>query len=525
MRWPHSAALLNEHTTARSRPRRRRSNGYEPSIAGSGVGAHFVIDRKLRRRSEPVISTARDFVPGISAFSYAAPMAGSYFFYIAMWSILPGVYGKYFGLKLTAIATVVLVIRLFDGIIDTTIGYLSDLHRAAGGSRKPWVVVGGLGSIAACYFLFVPPNPTTTIYYLTWSMAYFLAFTIAEIPHLSWGSELTMGYQERARVFGIRNMIGRAGMVIFYALPLMPFSTSRNYTPGILHEAVYVGGAMTLLGLAQALFAAPAGSALIIHQKDSVRLFVRSISDNRPLLLYVTAFCCIGVSVGMWSGLLYFFVDGYLGIGNKLAIMLMVSSVIGAISTPLCLKLIHRTSKSTTWAVGITVFLLQLIGMLFIRPGASWWAVFGLVVLAHIFFCCHDIAALSLLGDIVDYAKLKFRKDRGATYFGLNTLIFKIGLGIGGGVGIGVAGLFGFDPSTTSHSATSVLGLRLGFLALPACFALLGLLAIRKTPINRRRHGIIRKRLKALANRSNPEPSTAGLLASSHLETEAGDAH
>jgi len=451
-------------------------------------------------------------------------MAGSYFFYIAMWSILPGVYGKYFGLKLTAIATVVLVIRLFDGLIDTTIGYLSDLHRAAGGSRKPWVVAGGLGSIAACYFLFIPPNPTTTLYYLMWSMAYFLAFTIAEIPHLSWGSELTMGYQERARVFGTRNMIGRAGMVLFYALPLMPLSTSTNYTPGILREAVYVGAGLTLVGLIQALVAAPAGNALVITQKDSLRLFVRSISDNRPLVLYVTAFCCIGVSVGMWSGLLYFYVDGYLGIGNKLAMMLMVSSVIGALSTPLCLKLIHRTNKSTTWAVGITVFLLQLIGMIFVRPGGSWWVVFGLVVLAHIFFCCHDIAALSLLGDIVDYAKLKFRKDRGATYFGLNTLIFKIGLGIGGGVGIGVAGLFGFDPSRTMHSATSVWGLKLGFLVLPACFAVLGLFVIRKTPINRRRHGIIRKRLETLASRINPEPSPARLLATSRMERKGQDA-
>src|SRR5579871_4532264 len=79
--------------------------------------------------------------------AYAAPVTGSYFFYMPMWSILPGIYAKYFGLPLTSIAVVVLVIRLFDGVIDTTIGYLSDWYSSAGGSRKPWVLIGGLGSI------------------------------------------------------------------------------------------------------------------------------------------------------------------------------------------------------------------------------------------------------------------------------------------------------------------------------------------------------------------------------------------
>lgn len=457
-------------------------------------------------------TNARDSVSRFVAISYAAPVAGSYFFYIAMWSILPGVYGKYFGLKLTSIATVVLVIRLFDGVIDTTIGYLSDLHRASGGSRKPWVFVGGLGSIAACYFLFIPPTPTTTLYYLGWSMAYFLAFTTAEIPHLSWGSELTMGYQQRAKVFGMRNMLGRAGMVLFYALPLMPFSTSTDYTPLILKDGVYVGALLTFIGLTMAIVA-PVGRLAVPAPKDSIQLFVRSISDNPPLLLYVAAFCCIGICVGMWSGLMYFYLDGYLGIGSRLAIMLMFSSVIGALSTPLCLKLIHLTSKTTVWAVGIAVFLLQLIGMFFVRPGESWWFAFGLVALAHIFFCCHDIAALSSLGDIVDYARLKFRKDRGGTYFGLNTLIFKVGLGVGGGMGIGIAGLFGFNPLAAGHGAGEILGLKLGFIGLPACFAILGLFLIARTPITRRRHGIIRRRLEALASRDEH------LQASMHAST------
>lgn len=181
------------------------------------------------------MSTAR-------AVAYAAPAAGGFFFYIPMWSILPGIYSKYFGLSLTSIAAVVLFIRLFDGVMDTTVGYLSDWHRSRGGSRKPWVFVGSLGVVIACYFLFQPPQPATTTYYLIWSMIYFLAFTIADIPHYTWGSELTLDYQSRARLFGVRSISTRVGIVAFYALPLLPLYGTTGYTPQGLHDAVFIGG-------------------------------------------------------------------------------------------------------------------------------------------------------------------------------------------------------------------------------------------------------------------------------------------
>lgn len=439
-------------------------------------------------------------IPGVIA--YAAPVTGSYFFYIPMWSILPGIYAKYFGLSLTSIAAVVLFIRLFDGFIDTTIGYLSDWHRSKGGSRKSWVLVGGLGTIVACHFLFHPPQPATTAYYLTWSMAYFLAFTISEIPHLTWGGELTFEYHRRAKVFGVRYMMSRLGIIAFYSLPLLPIYASTDYTPEVLQDAVYVGALLTVLGLVWALLAAPAGIAVKMAHEDSWRLFFRSLLRNKPLLLYFAAFGCLGLAGGMWFAMIYFYLDSFLGLGSKVAIMFFLATIIAALSTPFWLQLIQKTSKSTVWAVGVLLFAVQLIGALLISPGVEWWIPFGLVIVTNLFFSCHDVAALSILGDIVDYGKLKFHKDRGATYFGFNTLIFKVGLGIGGGLALGVAGAFGFDPATTIHDEKSVLGLKLGFVFLPLLFAAIGMFFILRTPITPRRHRIIQRRIESRLLRS-----------------------
>jgi glycoside/pentoside/hexuronide:cation symporter, GPH family len=432
---------------------------------------------------------------------YAAPVAGTYLFYSAMWSILPGVYSKYFGLSLTSIGAAILIMRLFDGVIDMTVGYFSDWHRSNGGSRKSWTFIGGIGTIVSCYFLFTPPNPATVTYYLLWSLLFFLAFTIGEIPHLTWGSELTSDYQARARVYAIRMIMSRVGTLSFYALPLLPVYVSSEYTPQVMHDAVFVGAVLGVAGLGWMILRAPAGDFIKTPHKDNPRLLLQSLIHNKPLLLYFAAYGCVGVSAGMWFGLLYIYFDAYLGVGGKMALMLLLGAMFATASTPLWLNLIRRTSKSTVWAIGVLLFFAQLIGTLFVKPHAEWWIPFTLIAAANLFFTCHDVAALSILGDIVDYGKWRFGKDRGATYFACNTLLFKIGLGVGGALSLGVAGLFGFAPGGGIQSQASILGLKLGFAVLPAAFSIIGAVLILRTPIDRRRHHIIQRRIEGRQRR------------------------
>lgn len=254
------------------------------------------------------------------------------------------------------------------------------------------------------------------------------------------------------------------------------------------------------------LLAAPAGVAVETAREDSWRLLLRSLTRNKPLLIYFAAYACVGLCAGMWFGLLYFYIDSYLGLGAKVALMFMLATAVAAASTPLWLKLIGKTSKSTVWALGIVIFCMQMIVSAFLTPGVSWWIPFVLILIANLFFGCNDVASPAILGDIVDYGKLKFHKDRGATYFGLYTLIFKVGLGIGGGIALGVAGLFGFDPASAVHGSAEIFGLKLGFIGLPLLFAAIGAFFIWRTPIDKHRHAVIQRRLESRLLRNGGQP-------------------
>ena len=448
----------------------------------------------------------RSALSGKDMAAYASYVPGSVFFYASMFSILPGIYATDFGLELTTVSLAVLIMRLFDGITDPTIGYLADRHRANGGLRKIWALVGGLGVLVACYALFTPPEDISLTYYLGWSLVYFLAFTVAEIPHMAWGSELTTDYNQRAQIFGVRNIAGALGGLMFFALPLLPHYADGRYTPDVLRDAVWIGVLLMVSGLAWMWVRAPVGADRVASPaaKDSIKLLIRSLASNKPLQVYFAGYLGVGLSLGMWFGLLFLYLDGYLGLGRQVAWIFVLSSVVMVLSTPLWLMLIKRTNKHRAWMVGMSLFGLQLLGVGFVDQSTPWWIPMGLVMLGYMSIACHNTAALSVLGDIVDYDQWKSGQDRSATFFAIKSLLFKVVLGLGSALSLGIAGGYGFDPSLALQGESALWGLKLGFVLLPAGFAVMGMIFIAQTPLDRRRHRVIERRLKARHLRTSP---------------------
>ena len=110
----------------------------------------------LNDQLAPVRTTTDGSRPSLSeSLTYSAP-------YLTMaWlgapiPILQGIYAKYYGFSLTTLATIILLARFFDAITDPLIGYYSDRYARRTGTRKPFILAGGLLLILSAYFLYVP---------------------------------------------------------------------------------------------------------------------------------------------------------------------------------------------------------------------------------------------------------------------------------------------------------------------------------------------------------------------------------
>jgi len=443
--------------------------------------------------------------------AYALPVLGVSFLAGPI-AILQGIYAKDFGLSLAVIASVVLVARLFDAITDPIIGYLSDRHLQKTGSRKIFIISGGLLFALSSYFLYVPigvdelsgSSSVSSAYFLVWYLAFYLSWTLFEIPHLAWGSEISSNFEARNKLYSLRALALYLGTALFFSLPLLPIFETTEFTPQTLYWSVILAAPLIMAMVIYSVRTVPDGQE---HkgpsQKNdcpkSRRLteVIPIIVGNRPLLLFIGAFFFSGVGGGMWIGMIFIFVDQYLGLGDKLAAAYLLSFGVSSLAIGLWYRLANSLGKNAAWGAGMFLASLGVLGTGFITPGESnWLSLVFCMVLIYGGMTSTATLAPSLLSDISDYGSWKFGQDFASTYFSLYTMVFKANIGVGAALGLAVAGLYGFEPSSLVQTERALTGLRLSIAWIPALLIVVATGFIALTPISRLRHDIIRRRLE-----------------------------
>ena len=97
-------------------------------------------------------------------------------------------------------ASVFLIVKLWDGINDPIMGWLSDKTVSKMGRRRPWLLYGAI-PLGVAFFLnwVVPPLGETGkfIYYVVVALILDTALTAVLVPYTSLTAELTQDYNER----------------------------------------------------------------------------------------------------------------------------------------------------------------------------------------------------------------------------------------------------------------------------------------------------------------------------------------
>lgn len=385
-------------------------------------------------------------------------------------SLIQGVYAQSFGLELADLAGIVLIARIFDAITDPAIGWLSDRKRDVWpGGRKFLVAAGSIIAVVAVYFLFIPQGQVTAIYFFTWYMLCYFAWTVVEIPHLSWGSELSRNYQDRSTVFSYRAAMYYLGYAAFLALPLLPFFEQEGYTPETLEFAFWV---VAILFPVSVFFAArhcPQGQALDTHEKTNVLHAVSALRWNKPLRVYSIIFVLIGLGIGMQTGIAFLYITSFLGLHKEAPLIFIVGFPLGVVGLPVWLWIAKRLGKQYSLAAGTFFTAIAFVFLAILEPGERIYAQFFLLF-AVIHFLQSSWIAIgpAMMGDVIDYDQASTREDNSATYFAFSTFIKKVFEGIGGGAGLTIAATYGFEPSALVINGDVVFGMHLVMGYLPA---------------------------------------------------------
>ena len=90
------------------------------------------------------------------------------------------------------------------------------------------------------YFLFVPSESfyladgsikVSDTYFLVFMLLFYLGFTAFEIPHQSWGAELSTSPEAKNSLFSWRAGGILLGSLLFYTVPFLPVFEKNEFTP------------------------------------------------------------------------------------------------------------------------------------------------------------------------------------------------------------------------------------------------------------------------------------------------------
>ncbi|MGA0435610.1 MAG: MFS transporter [Flavobacteriales bacterium] len=150
--------------------------------------------------------------------------------------------------------------RIFDAVTDPIMGFISDNTKSKWGRRRQYVFIGaiimGLAYVAM-WQLFKENSVTYNfIYFLAWSLVFYLGLTIFSVPYVAMGYEISDDFHERTQIMAIAQFIGQWAWVIapwFWVILYDPawFSATDQ---GVRQLSVWVAIPCTIFALIPAIF-------------------------------------------------------------------------------------------------------------------------------------------------------------------------------------------------------------------------------------------------------------------------------
>lgn len=409
-------------------------------------------------------------------------------------TVMPALYAVYGGVELADIGLTLIIVRCLDAVGDPLIGHFSDSSRSRFGRRRPWLVAGSLVALASAYFWLRPDASTGWYYFALSTIGVSLGWTLMDIPHAAWMSELSGNYQQRSRVSAYRTLAQYCGSALFLCLPLLPLVPGTEITPQDTAFAFWVLVILMLITLPVAIFKVPEKPG--VRSRASLGNILASMAVNRPFWWLCGSGIAASMASGMVASLYYFYLDIYLGILDKFVHVGLTVMLVVVGSVLLWPKVLNKLDRHRVMTLCLMSSSATLVAMFFITPGSN--AVVELLVifsLSAVMTAGAQVCVMALVADVVDFGEWKTGSNRAASYYAGIALVQKLGLALGAGVGFLLSAGFGFDAGGGNSEAV-MRGFFLTFIWIPAGLYVLAALLVWCFPITCRRAGILQRRLR-----------------------------
>ena len=372
----------------------------------------------------------------------------------------------------TAVAFLMLGVRIFDALNDPIMGSVVDRTRTKWGKCRPflkWMAFPIAIMTIAC-FLPLPSKTLSTfvivsVIYTIWSVAY----TVADVPYWGLSTCMTNNTVVRGNLLTVTRLLCTLGAgIVTVFVPIITSAITAKYRdeagnvlPHFIQDnADTLKYTYFICAVVLTVLAIPMFFYGFKHTKEryttddnppSFGHNLKLLFKNDQLLLIVISGVLGGARmVYTYTGGLYFakYVLKDEGLYGIITLMVVPGGLVASLLVP------WMTKKFTKkWAyTGVHIFgAIVMFAMYFIGYDAPWKLVLcgiGLVLLG-IPQGVNNIITYAMIGDTVDYLEWKTGERGEGICFAMQTLINKVGMAVGAFIGVMAFSWAGINPEAT----------------------------------------------------------------------------
>jgi glycoside/pentoside/hexuronide:cation symporter, GPH family len=457
-----------------------------------------------------------DKVPFWKKIAYAA---GGPVDILGVWVMVSIAYQVFnFELKMspTYVAIILMSLRLWDGVMDPLMGWISDNFRSKWGRRRPFILVGailcGLTYPLIWWFPSDYSQEAIMFWVIGFGVIFYTAFTIWAMPYQSMLMEMTPDYNERTRVAEFRGYFQTVAgflngwMWWISMLPIFFIDGAASPVNGMRYLSIGIGVLMLVFGVLPAIFVEERYyQSDIVKNQKSIGLVdsLKQTLTNRPFLILcaLTIFFLLGTSIfdsyGRYVGT-YYVLGGDWNEGAKFA---GYGTVIYMLFSFIFIPLFRNLSEK----IGKPKVLMTSIVLVLIAVSTTWWTFTPdnkWLMLLNTAFIGAGYAGLwlmipSMQVDVVDYDELKSGERREGSYASIFSWVLKLSFVIGFMISGPLIEWTGFDAALNNNQAEGVYTtMRIGYLVIPIVALLIALYLLKIFPITAEKAAEIRHTLE-----------------------------
>ena len=426
---------------------------------------------------------------------------------------LPIFYSDVFGLSLGATATLMLVTRIWDAILDPMMGILADRTQTKWGKYRPYLLWFAAPFAICGVFLFTTPHIGETGKLIWAYVTYILMMTVytgINVPYGSMLGVLTNDSDEKTVFSSFRMFFAYAGsfIALFAWEPLCDLFKAH----GCAETGAWQGAMIVIAIFCFFLFLLcfRITKEHIKVEATSLSSDVSSLLRNSPWWLLTAAALCSNLFNTVRGATVAYYFKYYIGEHANINIgiasflffaglFLAVGEVCNMAGVVVAVPISRRIGKRSTFAVSC-IGMAILSCLFFYLPCTNVGFITMLLLQILISVCTGIISPLiwSMYADVADYAAVKDNTSSTGLIFSSGSMAQKFGGAIAGSAVLWLFAAFGLVPNALHQTDSAILGMKLTMSYIPAAVAVMMVVIMIVYPLTKSKMKEINAKLKGI---------------------------